>query len=98
MKIFCNTFYSVKVQFFTEIYELCKKNGSDYNVIRDLMLSNNWINPMHTVIPGPDGNVSYGGACFPKDSNALNQYMKKLNTPHGVLDASITERNSMRKD
>ena len=98
MKIFCNTFYSVKVQFFTEIYELCNKNGSNYNVIRELMLSNNWINPMHTIIPGPDGNVSYGGACFPKDSNALNQYMKKLNTPHAVLDASISERNSMRKD
>ena len=98
MKIFCNTFYSVKVQFFTEIYELCQKNGSDYNVIRDLMLSNNWINPMHTYIPGPDGNISYGGACFPKDSNALNQYMKKLDTPHRVLEASIIERNSMRKD
>lgn len=98
MKIFCNTFYSVKVQFFTELYLLCQSNGSNYNVIRDLMLSNNWINPMHTVIPGPDENISYGGACFPKDSNALNQYMKKLNTPHSVLDASIKERNSMRKD
>lgn len=98
MKIFCNTFYSVKVQFFTELYQLCQSNGSNYNVIRELMLSNNWINPMHTVIPGPDGNLSYGGACFPKDSNALNQYMKKLNTPNAVLDASIKERNLMRKD
>jgi len=98
MKIFCNTFYSVKVQFFTEIYELCQKNGTDYNVVRNLMLSNNWIHPMHTVIPGPDGNISYGGACFPKDSNALLEYMKKMNTPHALLEASITERNQMRTD
>lgn len=98
MKIFCNTFYSVKVQFFTELYELCQKNGTDYNVVRNLMLSNNWIHPMHTVIPGPDGNISYGGACFPKDSNALLEYMKKMNTPHALLEASIAERNEIRKD
>jgi hypothetical protein len=62
------------------------------------MLNNNWINPMHTVIPGPDGKISYGGLCFPKDTNALNEYMKKLGTPHNVLEACINERNSMRQD
>ena len=98
MKIYCNTFYSVKVQFFTELYLLCQKNNTNYNVIRDLMLSNNWINPMHTNIPGPDGQVSYGGVCFPKDANALNHYMKSLNSPNGVLDASIKERNLLRKN
>lgn len=98
MKIFCNTFYSIKVQFFTELHQLCQKNGTDYNVIRNLMLSNKWIHPMHTVIPGPDGQLSYGGACFPKDSNALLEYMKKMNSPHSLLEASIKERNEMRKD
>jgi len=98
MKIFCNTFYSIKVQFFTELQQLCEKNGTDYNVIRSLMLSNKWIHPMHTVIPGPDGQISYGGACFPKDSNALLEYMKKIDSPHALLEASIKERNEMRKD
>lgn len=98
MKIFCNSFYSVKVQFFTELYLLCNKNGSSYDTIKNLMIKNNWINPMHTVIPGPDGQVSYGGACFPKDTNALNQYMTQYNTPHKVLDATIIERNELRND
>ena len=43
-----------------------------------MMLTNNWINPSHTNIPGPDGLISYGGMCFPKDTNALNEYMKKM--------------------
>ena len=98
MKSFVNCFYSVKVQFFTELYLLCQINGCDYNVVKDMMLKNGWINPMHTTVPGPDGQVSYGGLCFPKDTNALNKYMIKSNTPNKVLEATIKERNDMRKD
>jgi UDPglucose 6-dehydrogenase len=98
MKIFCNTFYAVKVQYFTELYLICQKNGSDYDKIRDMMLKNGWINKMHTVIPGPDGQLSYGGLCFPKDTNALLKYMDKLNTDNKVLKATVEERNDMRED
>ena len=98
MKSFVNCFYAVKVQFFTELYCVCEKNGSDYNVIKDLMLKNGWINPMHTTIPGPDGQISYGGYCFPKDTNALLQYMKNENSPSAIMDACIKERNDMRSD
>ena len=38
------------------------------------------------------------GACFPKDTNALLQYMKNIETPHKVLENVITERNEMRSD
>ena len=98
MKSFVNCFYAVKVQFFTELYCLCQQNGSDYNVIKNLMLKNGWINPMHTTIPGPDGQISYGGYCFPKDTNALLQYMKNENSPSAIMDACIKERNEMRND
>lgn len=98
MKSFCNSFYAVKIQFFTELYMLCDKNGSNFNTIRDLMLKNNWINPMHTMVPGTDGNISYGGLCFPKDTMALNEYMKRNNSINNVLNATIFERNLIRED
>jgi nucleotide sugar dehydrogenase len=98
MKIFCNCFYSVKVQFFNELFLLCQKNNSNYNNIVKLMLKNNWINPMHTQVPGPDGELSYGGYCFPKDTNALLQYMKNKKSLSKVLEATINERNLMRND
>ena len=72
--------------------------GCNYNVIRDLMLKNKWINPMHTDVPGIDGKLSYGGYCFPKDTNALLQFMKTKNTAHKVLHAVVDERNEMRDD
>ena len=98
MKSFVNCFYAAKVQFFNELYLLCNSMGCNYNVIRDLMLKNKWINPMHTDVPGPDGKLSYGGYCFPKDTNALLQFMKTKNTAHEVLQAVVDERNKMRND
>ena len=98
MKSFVNCFYSVKIQFFNEIYLLCLKTGCNYNTVKELMLKNGWINPMHTNVPGTDGLLSYGGYCFPKDTNALLEFMKKIDSPHEVLEATISERNKMRTD
>jgi UDP-glucose 6-dehydrogenase len=53
---------------------------------------------MHTEVPGSDGFISYGGKCFPKDTNALNSYMKKYNSNNLLLDSTIKERNYLRKD
>ena len=98
VKLYCNSFYAVKVQFFTELFLTCNKLNTNYNNVKDLMLKNNWINPMHTNVPGPDNNISYGGACFPKDTNAICSFMEKNNIPNEVIKATIKERNSMRED
>ena len=98
MKSFVNCFYSVKIQFFNELYLLCQKMGCNYDNVKDLMLKNKWINPMHTDVPGPDGKLSYGGYCFPKDTNALAEHMKREGVTCKVLEATIQERNEMRDD
>jgi UDPglucose 6-dehydrogenase len=95
-KLACNSFYAVKVQFFTEIYCLCERLGISFESVRQLMLSNNWINPMHTIVPGPDGAISYGGACLPKDTEALRAFMALYSAPNKLLDATVLERQTMR--
>ena len=98
MKIMCNSFYASKIMLFNEYYLMCKKNGTDFNKIRDLMLKNNWINPMHTTIPGPDGKLGYGGACFPKDTQALRSYINSKGSKCIVLQAVIDECNDIREE
>ena len=98
MKIGVNCFYSVKIQFFNELYKLTNTyENASYNIVIETMLKNNWISPTHTSVPGPDGKLSYGGMCFPKDTNAMLQLMKKKDVPCKILEATIIERNEMRK-
>ena len=98
MKIFVNSFYASKIQLFNEFYLLSKDINVNFNTIKKLMLKNKWINPRHTNVPGPDGKLSFGGACFPKDTSALLYFMKEKGTPHKVLNSVVEERNSMRDD
>lgn len=96
MKIFCNSFYASKIMLFNEYFLLCKKNGSNFEKIKSLMHKNKWINPMHTDIPGPDGSLGFGGACFPKDTKALNEYMKNLGSKNMILQSVIEECDVVR--
>jgi len=95
-KLFLNSFYAAKVQFFNELYQLCNNIDVDFDRVRDLMLLNGWIGKPHTSVPGPDGQTSYGGECFPKDTSALELFMEKNDTMHDVLSAVISERNRQR--
>ena len=96
MKILCNSFYASKIMFFNEVYLLCQKMGIEYNGVRNLMLKNNWINPMHTNIPGPDGQLGFGGACFPKDTHALRSYLQKHGLPNEIINSVIEENDKVR--
>ncbi len=98
MKLVANCFYATKVQLFNEFYFLTQKVGADYSVVKDLVVKNGWIAPTHLQVPGPDGQYSYGGGCFIKDTKALNNFMKNLGIPHEVLSACVSERDKMRKD
>lgn len=96
MKIFCNCFYAQKISIFNEFYLLCQKQGMNYSKVRDMMLMNNWINPMHTQVPGPDGKMGYGGMCFLKDTAALNQHLKRHSVPSKMIEASVDENRIIR--
>ena len=96
MKLLCNSFYATKIQFFTETKLLCDKLEIEYDNVKELMLNNGWINPNHTQIPGHDGNISYGGKCFPKDIKALNQVFIKHDVTHKVIESVIEENKTMR--
>lgn len=96
MKLCCNSFYATKIMFFNEIYLMSQKLNINYDTLKNLMLKNEWINPMHTNVPGPDGNLGYSGACFPKDSLALLNFYKKNNLLGMTLEGGINGNNIIR--
>lgn len=98
MKLGVNCFYATKIQFLNELFLFSQQKEINYNTVLQMMLKNGWISEHHTKVPGTDGKLSYGGLCFPKDTNALYQAMKRENSPCAVLEAVIKERNSLRDD
>ena len=64
-----NSFYSVKVTFCNQFYDLAKKFDVDYNQLRETWLLDPRISRSHTFVYPDDRG--YGGSCLPKDTAAI---------------------------
>ena len=66
-----NAFFSCKISFCNEIYNICKHLGIEYETVRKALLLDKRIGKSHTLVPGPDRCFGFGKKCCPKDLNAL---------------------------
>ena len=96
MKIFCNSFYAMKVMIFNEFYDICKNKNLEFSIIKNIMLKNSWINHMHTNVPGNDGSFGFGGMCFPKDLASLCEYAERNGSINSMMKSAIKENKAIR--
>ena len=88
-----NSFLATKVMWFNQFKELIDGNGSDYDTVISAIGADERIHSSHTVVPGEDGRFGFGGACFPKDTNAFSAFGGGTMS---ILDLVIKENNKIR--
>lgn len=98
IKYVTNTFLATKVSFANEIYQICQKLDIDYDKVIEYARYDTRLGNSHWSVPGPDGDLGYGGHCFPKDISALQYLAKNMNINTTMLDATITKNNEIRTD
>ncbi len=77
IKYFGNIFFSSRVVFANQMYDLCQKLDIDYEVVKECAGADSRIGQSHFDI-FCDGYRGYGGACLPKDTRAFIQFAEKL--------------------
>jgi len=97
LKYTTNCFLSVKVAFFNQIYDMCQLNGADYNTVIELLKLDERMGSSHMQVPGPDGSRGFGGACFPKDTNAFIHYADSVQISHTLLESAVKYNKRVRK-
>ena len=90
-----NSYLSVKVSFFNEVYQFCKKKEINYDNVLKWVLDDTRITPSHTKVPGPDGKCGYGGTCLPKDIKTFAFENENIGLNPFILNASITRNTSI---
>lgn len=78
VKYAINTFLATKVTFFNQLFDSVSKTDANFSTIIKAVAADPRIGPSHTKVPGFDGKMGYGGACFPKDVSALIKYDPSL--------------------
>lgn len=86
-----NSYLATKVIFCNEMYDLCKKLGLNYNIIRELWTADPRIGTSHTFVY--DDNRGFGGSCLPKDTSALLDIGKKNGLDMTLLKTVIDKNN-----
>ena len=74
-----NNFFATKVSLMNEFYRLSKKIGVNWETALHGFVSDHRIGDSHLDVPGHDGKLGFGGACFPKDLNSLIVQMESHN-------------------
>ena len=85
IKYFTNSFLATKVSFANEMHELCTALNLDYDKVIEYATLDNRIGNTHWAVPGPDGDLGFGGHCFPKDLSAIINMSDKLRLTNNVL-------------
>lgn len=71
VKYFTNCFLASKVTFANQMFQICNDNNIDYDKVCEYALYDERIGKSHLAVPGPDGDLGFGGHCFPKDLAAM---------------------------
>lgn len=96
-KYLCNCFYASKILFMNEMRMFSDHLGLNWENVIKGFLSSGWVSPMHTQVPGHDGQLGFGGACFPKDINSMAHQISLKSVDNKNLNPEllykIIERN-----
>ena len=98
IKYATNCFLSVKVAFFNQLYDLCEKNSAEYSLVRQVLTHDERIGNSHMMVPGPDMSRGFGGACFPKDTNAFIHYCDRQGISHTLVESAVKYNKKVRKN
>jgi UDPglucose 6-dehydrogenase len=96
VKYSINSFLALKVVFMNELFQLSQEHDYEWKLLAYLMKMDERIGHSHTQVPGPDGHYGFGGACFPKDTNALLKYAEDLGVNLNTLDSAVKKNTLLR--
>jgi len=87
VKYFVNCFLATKVSFANEMKQICDGLDIDYDKVVEYATYDERLGKSHWAVPGPDGDVGFGGHCLPKDLNALISVAYNLKVEPTILNA-----------
>jgi len=98
IKYMANCFFAVKVSFMNEMAQICEAAGADWQTALAGFISDGRIGNSHLQVPGHDGDLGFGGKCFPKDINAMIHRSEELMIEPTVMKAAWKKNLEVRKN
>lgn len=96
-KYMSNLMLVAKALLANEFYTVAQSLGADYDRVRQMVEADPRIGT-HLRVPGPDGDVGFGGKCFPKDMMAFLAFGRMQGVDLSALKAIWEKNLKIRKN
>jgi len=96
IKYMANCFFATKVSFMNEMYQICEAIKGDWNSAIEGFITDGRIGNSHIDVPGHDGDLGFGGKCFPKDLNAMIKRAESLGVTPSVMKGAWNKNQEVR--
>lgn len=97
IKYMANCFFATKVSFMNEMFQICQSINGDWETAVEGFITDGRIGNSHIDVPGHDGDLGFGGKCFPKDINAMIKRSEDLGVDPKILKAAWEKNKEVRK-
>lgn len=97
MKYYANSWLATKVIYNNQFSKWCESQGVKWDDVTEILKQDTRLGHSHYKVPGDNGEVGYGGACFTKDIAAILNIAEKNNVDMSLLKFQ-TEINSQLKE
>jgi UDPglucose 6-dehydrogenase len=81
-----------------EMYQVCEAIGGDWDSALEGFISDGRIGNSHIDVPGHDGDMGFGGKCFPKDINAMIKRCEEIGVDPAVMKGAWEKNKEVRND
>jgi UDPglucose 6-dehydrogenase len=96
MKVSTNAYLAMKVTFMNLLSQLCEKYELNYDDFKEVLKVDARLGHTHFDVPGPDGQLGFGGKCFPKDSRLLMDFLKNQHVDYRLMETILNINNELR--
>lgn len=96
-KYIVNSYLATKVVAMNQYKQLADSMGSNWQEISKMLAAEPRVGASHLQVPGPDGQLGYGGMCFPKDISALLNFADTQNINLELLSKVVNINNTLRE-
>lgn len=93
-----NCFLATKVVFMNEMAQLAQQCNLSWDTIAVLLQKDPRVGLSHCRVPGHDGQLGFGGHCFPKDTMAFLNYAASMKSELSLLSLAVEKNQHLRQN
>jgi UDPglucose 6-dehydrogenase len=97
MKYYANSWLATKVVYNNQFAKWCESQNVKWSDVSEILAQDSRLGETHYNVPGENGDVGYGGYCFPKDISAILKIAQDKNVDMSLLETQVEINDALRE-